>query len=93
MSPLTFVLHFTFGASWGYDVEMLKLKVKTPPLKKHAQSPLTMYASLPIIILTDSTDLMSVAAHGRSQGCGVQTSCLGSAASWHNGRAQVWCRK
>jgi hypothetical protein len=28
----TLVLHFTFGASWGYDVAMTKSNVKVPPL-------------------------------------------------------------
>lgn len=30
--PLTFVLHFTLGASWGYICEIKKLKINVPPL-------------------------------------------------------------
>ena len=42
---LTFVLHFTFGASCGYEVDMLKLKVKTPPLQVRALSKETPVAT------------------------------------------------
>ena len=37
IAQVTFVLHFTLGASWGYDVEMTKSKTKLPALQQHTQ--------------------------------------------------------
>lgn len=34
---VTFVLHLTLGASWGYDVEMTKSNTKLPALQQHTR--------------------------------------------------------